>query len=210
MNQRVKGARSLQPRKIRTGRRPGRGENDRERPPRSDFKANPYNFGCAHQSGLYRSAASTTLLTFVGHRDPSYTEPHEDGRLKGPILAVLDERIFDRVVLLVRPQRREQTERLKTAVRESHPHLAVETVELEFNDAAHHPRILAAIRPALARLRRARPDDRYTISLLSGTPEIHACWVLLVAAGEFPARLLNLCRSAQNGLAGPRQLRVLD
>jgi sigma54-dependent transcription regulator len=151
-----------------------------------------------------------TLLTFVGHRDPAYTEPHEDGRQKGPILTVLDERNFERVVLFSRPHRREQTERLRVVLREAHPRLAVETVELELADASHHPRILAALRPALARLRRARPDDDFTISLLSGTPEIHACWVLLVASGEFPARLVNLRRSVHNGLAGPRQLRVLD
>lgn len=154
--------------------------------------------------------ARATLLTFVSYRDPFYTEGHEDGRLKGPVLTVLDERKFDRVVLFARPHRREQVERTRVALRELQPKLAVETCEVNLTDSTYHPDILAALRAALTRLRRARPDDEYSISLLAGTPEIHACWVLIVASGEFPARLLNVRRSVHNGLAGPRMLRELD
>jgi transcriptional regulator with AAA-type ATPase domain len=152
----------------------------------------------------------TTLLTFASQRDPHYTERHEDGRMKGPVLTVLDERKFDRVVLFSRPHRRDQAERTRAVLRERQPRLEVELCELPISDSTHHPEILAALRPALARLRRARPDDEYVISLLAGTPEIHACWVLLVVAGEFPARLINVRRTVHDGLAGPRVLRELD
>jgi hypothetical protein len=42
--------------------------------------------------------ARQTLITFVGLRDPYAHDPHEDGRHKGPILTLLDERSFDRVL----------------------------------------------------------------------------------------------------------------
>lgn len=156
------------------------------------------------------SMPASTLLTFAGYRDPYYTDPHDDGRQKGPVLAILDERKFDRVVLISRPHRREQCARTRQVLREFHPALVVEPLEIELADSTYHPQILSALRAALVKLRRARPDDDYSISLLAGTPEIHACWVLLAASGEFPARLLNFRRPVHDGLAGPRLLRELD
>jgi DNA-binding NtrC family response regulator len=153
---------------------------------------------------------ATTLLTFAGYRDPYYTEVHDDGRQKGPVLTILDERKFDRVVLFGRPHRREQFARTRQMLRELHPKLTVDAQEIEFTDSTYHPPILAELRKVLGKLRRARPDDDYAISLLSGTPEIHACWVLLAASGEFPARLLNFQRTVHDGFAGPRLLRELD
>ncbi|WP_414662375.1 sigma-54-dependent transcriptional regulator [Horticoccus sp. 23ND18S-11] len=154
--------------------------------------------------------ARTTLLTFVGHRDPYHTDQHEDGQLKGPVLTVLDGRKFDRVVLFSRPHRRDQVERTRAVLRELQPKLTLEIHELALSDSTSHAEILARLRPVLSRIRRARPDDAYSISLIAGTPEIHACWVLLTASGEFSARLLNLRRTVHNGLAGPHVLRDLD
>jgi DNA-binding NtrC family response regulator len=153
---------------------------------------------------------AATLLSFVGYRDPHYTDGLDDGRQKGPLLTLLDERKFDRVVLFSRPHRFEQLARTRQALRELHPKLAVEIEELDLSDSTYHPHILAALRQSLAKVRRTRPDDDYAISLLSGNAEIHACWVLLAVAGEFPARLLNFRRSVHNGLAGPRLVRELD
>lgn len=150
-----------------------------------------------------------TLLTFVGLRDPYYHEPHDDGPSKGPVLAVLDARRFDRVILFSRPHRQDYVERTRLALRELHPKLQIEIVTVDIHDSTYHPHILAALRRALATLREQSPEDDYTISLLAGPPEIHACWVLLQAAGEFPARLVNYRRTSHNGLAGPRLLREL-
>lgn len=154
--------------------------------------------------------ARTTLLTFVSYRDPYYRESHDDGRLKGPVLTLIEERRFDRIVLFARPHRQEELERTRVVLRELHPKLKVEVVDTELDDSTYHPAIVAALRRILGRLRQSAPDDDYAISLLAGTPEIHACWVLLVASGEFPARLLNLRRTVHESMAGPRILRELD
>ena len=151
-----------------------------------------------------------TLLSFVGQRDPFTADPQDDGRVKGPLLTVLEGRKYDRVVLFSRPHRQEHAERTRAVLRERYPKLQTEVHELPVADATLHPEILGALRPVLARIRRAAPHDDYTVSLLSGTPEAHACWVLLVAAGELPARLINLRRTVHQGLAGPRVLRELD
>lgn len=151
-----------------------------------------------------------TLLSFVGHRDPFAHDALDDGRHKGPVLTLIDERHFDRVILLGRPQRHEQVVRTQLALRELHPKLIVEVREIALSDSTYHPEIFAELRPVLQQIRQAAPDDDYAISLLAGTPEIHACWVLIHAAGEFPARLINYRRTVHNGMAGPRALRDLD
>lgn len=150
------------------------------------------------------------LISFAGLRDPDYAEPHEDGRCKGPILTVLDARHYDRVILLARPFREENAERTRRVLRELHPSLPVELLPVGIQDATNHPEILDELRRVLASIRRLGPEDDYTIALSSGTPEIHACWILITASGEFPARLVNFRRTTHNGFAGPRRLRELS
>ena len=151
-----------------------------------------------------------TLVSFVGLRDPFYHDVHDDGPMKGPLLTVLDERRYDRVILLGRTHRQDQLDRTSAALRTLHPKLPVEVRMLHLSDSTYHPKILSELRRVLSQLRRDTPKDDYSISLLSGPAEIHACWVLLAASGEFPARLLNLRRTVHNGIAGPRALRELD
>ena len=151
-----------------------------------------------------------TLLTFISHRDPFTHDAHDDGRHQGPALVVLNERKFDRVILFSRPHREEQLRRTQRALRELHPKLLIEIREVALTDSTYHPEILTGLREALRKIHQQDPHDDYTISLLGGTPEIHACWILIHAAGEFPARLVNYRRSVHNGLAGPRSLRELD
>lgn len=141
-----------------------------------------------------------TLLTFAGLRDPYYHDLFEDGEHRGPILSVLAEKSFDRVVIFSRPYRAQSAEKTAVAIRSTHPRTRVELVEIDIRDATFYPEILGKIRPALHRLQRTT-EEEFFISPSSGTPEIQACWVLLVASGEFTARIVNFKRTAQGGLA---------
>lgn len=154
--------------------------------------------------------ARQTLISFVGLRDPYAFDPNEDGRYKGPVLTLLDERGFDRVILLVRPLRADHAERTRQALRELHPNINVQMVDIELVDSTNHPEILTRLRGVLNRIRSEALDEEWSVSLISGTPEMHACWVLLAVAGELPAKLLNFRRTTHNGIAGPRFLRELD
>ncbi len=150
------------------------------------------------------------LVTFVGSNDPYYTEGHEDGRLKGPVLSVLDARVFARVVLLSRSHRHEEAERTRSAIARLHPKLPVAARAIELADSTQHAEILGQLRPLFSDLVREADGQTLHISLLSCPPEVHACLVLIVTAGEVPARLLNFRRTVHDGLAGARQLRELD
>ncbi len=151
-----------------------------------------------------------SLVTLVGLRDPWFYEPHEDGRQLGPVLSMVEERRFDRVVLLVRPFRQDQGELTRAALRERQPALRVEVRSVQWSDSTYHPEIVGELRRVWHALIQQDPEDDYSISLQSGPPEVHACWVLLHVAGEVRARLLNVKRTVHNGLAGPRGLRELD
>lgn len=150
------------------------------------------------------------LVSFVGSNDPYHTEEAEDGRRKGPVLSILDVRSFSRVVLIGRTHRREEVERTRAAVARLYPKLPVAVRTIELADSTQHAEILGQLRPLLADLLREADGQPLQISLLSCPPEVHACLVLIVAAGEVPARLLNFRRTVHDGLAGPRQLRELD
>lgn len=151
-----------------------------------------------------------TLVTFVGLRDPYYHEPFDDGRQLGPVLSVLSERSFERVILLIRSFRQEQGEATRVVLEKRQPSLQVVVKTVHWSDSTYHPEILAELRRVWALLLKDAPDDDFTVSLLSGPPEVHACWVLLHTAGEVVARLINATRTVHDGLAGPRGLRELE
>jgi len=149
----------------------------------------------------------STLLVFATRQDPWTCDAGEETPRPGPILAALAERSFDRVVILWRPQRRESAERAVAAARESHPRTAFELEAVEFRDPCHHPEVLSQLRQSLKRVRARGPEDELAVLLTDDPAELHACWVILVLAGELPARLFNFRRAASGGAAAPRVLR---
>ncbi len=179
-----------------------------------------YNFGCILKSLWYPDAGvavgrplrpprmpRSILLAFATRLDPWGCDAGEDAPRAGPILAALTERSFDRVVILSRPPRRDCAERAALAVREAHPGTAVELEAVELSDPCHHQEVLAKLRASLKRVRARGPDDALNVLLTDDPAEVHACWVILVLAGELPARLLNFRRSASGGALAPRVLR---
>ncbi len=152
----------------------------------------------------------TTLLVFASGQDPTFLDAREDTAGPGPILSALAERRFDRAVIFWRPQRREQAERTVAAVAERHPRLATELQPIELDDPHHHPEVWAKLRAAVRRVRARAPQDDYAVLLTGDTPEIHACWLLLVLSGELTARLFNLRRGAVREVRWRDPSAVLD
>jgi hypothetical protein len=52
--------------------------------------------------------------------------------------------------------------------------------------------ILTGLRTHIREITDSISKANYFIAVASGTPQMHACWVLLAASGEIPARLLNV------------------
>ena len=131
------------------------------------------------------------LLTFTGFHDPFASTVVEKRMQAGPILSLADAIRFDRISLFDTPGTVENTKGTVATLREIHPNLRVEVHSApELTDPTDHLRILAFLRKTVPAVLKASPDAEFFISISSGTPSMHACWLLLVADGTIPARII--------------------
>ena len=131
------------------------------------------------------------LLTFVGFHDPYHKSSLEGEELKGPILYLLGLRQFQKVCLFTAPNTYQLAEQTRDAINRASTDITVEIVTLDITDPISYGQILAGIRKAFTRISRANPGAQYSIATSSGTPQMHACWLMLASSGEIPARLLQ-------------------
>jgi DNA-binding NtrC family response regulator len=136
--------------------------------------------------------APRVLLTFTGFHDPFAASAVAGVEQEGPVLSLVRAFPFERVVLLATPGTREITQATEVAVRERHPRCSVESRDLLLEDPTDYSAILRGLRRHFAELAREHPQAQYFVATASGTPQMHACWVLLAASGELPTRLLHL------------------
>ena len=132
------------------------------------------------------------LLTFTGFHDPYTIGLIGEEELSGPILSLVNEVAFDRVILFSTPRTDKHTRLTKDALRSLHPALIVETLEIPLDDPTDYPLILRGLRGHFRQISHTSPDGDFYISVASGTPQMHACWLLLVASGEIPAHILHI------------------
>lgn len=132
-----------------------------------------------------------TLLTFTGFHDP-FSPSAATGEMRiGPVLTVVAERQFDRVYLFSTPKAADISQRTAEAILERHPGVKVEILEVPLKDPTNYLGILRQLRGHFKKLNAAHPESEYSISVSSGTPHMHACWLLLAASGEIPATILQ-------------------
>ncbi len=131
------------------------------------------------------------LLTFTGFHDPYTSSVVDNCRQAGPILSMLGARSFDRVVLFNTPGSDKQTIATVDAIASVFPELVTEVKELsDLHDPTDHVAILRYLRHHARDLLADYSDAVFYISIASGTPSMHACWLLLVADGTIPASIL--------------------
>ena len=131
------------------------------------------------------------LLTFTGFHDPFAANAATGDMRAWPILTVVAERSFDRVYLFTTPKAAEISEKTAAAISERHPGVKVEILDVPLKDPTNYLGILRQLRSHFKKLNAAHPDAAYSISVSSGTPHMHACWLLLAASGEIPATILQ-------------------
>ncbi len=140
------------------------------------------------------------LLTFTGFHDPFSSTVVEKARRAGPILSILDAESFDVVYLFDTPGTRENTLATEAEIKGRLPDVKVEIKRLsKLTDPTDHLGILSYLRELLPGIVRDNPQASFTIALSSGTPAMHACWLLLAADGTIPARLINGHRPLNEG-----------
>ncbi len=131
------------------------------------------------------------LLTFTGFQDPYSKSLQSENDQTGPILSLLAVREFDRVVLFSTPNTIERSNQTMAAIHERHPSVVVELGHVELTDPTDYLEILRGLRRVIGALDLGAGSDVY-VSVASGTPQMHAVWILLVTSGEVPARILHV------------------
>lgn len=132
--------------------------------------------------------SEVTLFSFVGSQDP---KNKNDG--DGPILTIIkDKESKYSQVVLFHTEDQMQTMRAANTKKEiglSNRSISVTTVPLPISDPSMHEQIFSSLREYFSP-GRFNPGDELFVSISSGTPAMHACWLQLAASGEIPANLL--------------------
>lgn len=132
------------------------------------------------------------LLTFTGFHDPYSIGLVGQEEQPGPILSLVKARSFERVILFSTPIMEKNTLATREALRSLLPALDVQVRNLPLNDPTNYVAILKRLRAHIRDICDSTPQANYFIATASGTPQMHACWVLLAASGEIPAHILNV------------------
>ncbi|MEI7639826.1 MAG: sigma-54 dependent transcriptional regulator, partial [Syntrophus sp. (in: bacteria)] len=132
------------------------------------------------------------LLSFNGDRDPHNISPKTSQSSDGPILTLLKLRSFDAVHLFFTPDRKEAADITNKVIGVQFPSIQVTPQPVSLTDPTSYQEILSELRRCIPGIIRSYAATDYYISLSSGTPHMHASWLLLVAGGEIPAQLLHV------------------
>lgn len=132
------------------------------------------------------------LLTFTGFNDPYSKGLIGQEDQPGPILSLATAKSFDRIILFSTPSTREITLNTQSALNSVCRTTDIEIRDIPVDDPTDYAFILKELRKHIREIQEDHFAAFYFVAVASGTPQMHACWVLLTAAGEIPARLLNI------------------
>ena len=133
-----------------------------------------------------------TLLSFVGSRDPFGQGSIQGEDPAGPLLSLVAACPVDRAILLYTTNMKANAKRTAVALADRHPELLVDLSHIDVPDPTDYSGILRALRTLIEQLHSESLSSEYFVGLASGTPQMHACWMLLAAGGELPARLMYI------------------
>ncbi|HOE17511.1 MAG TPA: RNA repair transcriptional activator RtcR family protein, partial [Syntrophorhabdaceae bacterium] len=128
------------------------------------------------------------LLTFTGFHDPYFKGLVDQEEQPGPILSLLSMRSFDHIFLFDTPSTQQVTRETKEAITKIHRRSEVHVLKINLTDPTNYKEIFRGIRAKLPLIVEEFNSARFFVAVASGTPHMHACWVLLTASGEIPAR----------------------
>jgi len=131
------------------------------------------------------------LLTFTGFHDPFADTSIAGEQEAGPVLTAASERQFDCVYLFTTPSVADISMRTKVELLKREPELLVEICDVPLKDPTNYLGILKQLRSHFKTISKQNPAADYFICVSSGTPHMHASWLMLAASGEIPARILQ-------------------
>jgi len=131
------------------------------------------------------------LLTFVGNNDCYLPDK------PGPIIGILERREFQKVYLLYNHEKylSAASQILKYAAKHF-PEISIKYIDAFAVNPIDYNTVYPAMYHAIQSILQENPEASYTISLTSGTPTMHACWLLLAHGGAIKARLIQISKES--------------
>ncbi len=129
------------------------------------------------------------LLTFIGNNDCR-------GQKKpGAILSILQEIQFDVVYLLYNHEKYlKPASDILQFCRDHHPETHIQYFEIPIENPTDYNTVYPAMYQAVKNIQSKKEKANYTISITSGTPTMHACWIFLQQGGVIDADLIQVQR----------------
>ncbi|HDP99308.1 MAG TPA: sigma-54-dependent Fis family transcriptional regulator [bacterium] len=137
----------------------------------------------------YVCAVKKILLSFIGDND---CYPFEK---KGPILSILSKQKFDKVYLLYNKESYLKPASDIFCYCEIHfPEITIVYQEAPAINPTDYNTVYPSMYKAVKEIIKQNKSANYTISLTSGTPTMHACWIFLQQGGVIKANLIQISR----------------
>lgn len=147
------------------------------------------------------------LLTFTGAHDPFAPSALSGEMNAGPVLTIAEAHAFDHVYLFATPRMADQTRATATELKRRLPRTGIHLCDTPLKDPTNYLGILRQLRTHFRKIHSAHPAAAFFIGVSSGTPHMHACWLMLAASGEIPATILQ---SIPPEFAAPGRPRVKE
>jgi hypothetical protein len=136
------------------------------------------------------------LITFIGNHDP-YSD---DKKNLGPILSILTKRKFDKLYLLFNNDRYwDKLIQTQEYCNRHYPEMKVEYRETKSLNPIDYNLVYPAMYNVINRISADNPEAYFTISITSGTPTMHSCWMFMVHGKVIKAKLIQVSR--ENGIS---------
>lgn len=135
----------------------------------------------------------SVLVTFTGYHDPYSLGVIGDELQAGPVISLAQAMDFDRVILISTPNMCKSSIETESVLKSLKPETEVIVVEIALTDPTDYSAIMREIRlKVMPLLKEYGERINLSVAVTSGTPQMHAVWLLMVVSGEIPARLLNV------------------
>jgi len=129
------------------------------------------------------------LLTFIGDND---CYPFER---KGAILSILSKEKFDKIYLLYNKESYlKPASEIFLYCEKNFPELKIAYQEAPAINPTDYNTVYPSMYKAVKHIIQENKNAEFTISLTSGTPTMHACWIFLQQGGVIKAKLIQISR----------------
>jgi hypothetical protein len=133
------------------------------------------------------------LISFIGNHDP-FTDEKEK---PGPILSILKRRRFDKLYLLFNNDSYwDALNKTQEYCNQHYPKMKVEYRQAKSLSPIDYNLVYPAMYQVVQKIKKDNSEAKFTISVTSGTPTMHACWLFLVKGKVINAKIIQTSREA--------------